>query len=222
MDPSITNNKKNDPVNLEGLSEIKRGEIEFEKTEYLIQMHLGSVSAKISKLYSLADTDTNQSLVKKFKIFTNEGGKPTLLHSVIPVTELDAATNSVNDVISRGFDVPESGVFVPCGISNLKIDKSSGEIPVLLCKVAVKRTHSLKTSELSLEKIHTLYRSQRFDSILVQDEEEKDEHPFKSNYILFNDKQILPTHLAILKYVEITHGVVASDPDLRSVQTKPI
>lgn len=214
MESGGITSKKADTLNFDGLSEIKKGEVEFEKAEYLIQMHLGSVSAKVSRLYSLADTDSNQTLVKKFKIFVNEGGKPTLLHSVIPVAELDPKTNPIQEVISRGFEIPDTGVFVPCGISNLKIDKSSGEVPVLLCKVAVKRSHSLFTTELSMEKIHHLFRSQRFDSILVQDEEQKDEHPFKSNYILFNDKQILPTHLAVLKYTEITYGVSPSNIDL--------
>jgi hypothetical protein len=199
--------RRPDSINLDGFSEIKKGEAEFDKAEYLIQMHVGSISCKISKLYSLAELDTNHKLINNFKIFANEGSKPTYLHSVIPVAELDAKTNSINDVINRGFEIPDSGVFVPCGISNLKVDKSTGEVAVLLCKVVVKRTLSLRSSALSLEKIKSMFRSQRFDSILVQDDDEKEEHPFKSNYILFNDRQILPTHLAYIKYVELTYGV---------------
>ena len=66
------------------------------------------------------------------------------MSSVIPVQDLDSNTNHYASVISRGFSIGDTGLYFPCGITNASIDSSSGETMVLVSKVAIRRTETLR------------------------------------------------------------------------------
>lgn len=127
--------------------------------------------------------------------------------SLVQAADLDPSTNHFMDVISKGFHVGESGLYFPCGVSPIKLEKSSGEILLLLSRVAVKKVETLPSSSLSESSIQEIAQSTRFDSIFVDDRGSEDAHPFRSNFVLLNQSQILPTHIVFVRYKDQLYGV---------------
>lgn len=190
---------------LETLTQIKRGDQEFIKIQYLVQMHLGSVDTEVTAVYSLQDLQGSMAQAKNYRAFVDEG-RPTILNSVVAVDELDSTSNRFQEVISKGFTIGENGLYFPCGISALTLPKSGKEVPLLMTKIAIKKTEIIKSADLSTQNISQVIKSQRFDSIFVDEKSGSDSHPFRENYILLNSHQILPCYLVYVKYVEKTFG----------------
>lgn len=191
---------------LETLTQVKSTEPEFSRIQYLVQMQLGSVDMDVTAIYSILEFQGAMTQVKHFRDFTDEG-KSTILHSVIAVDEMDSSNNRFHDVVSKGFTIGEGGLFFPCGISSMNISKSSKETPLLISKVAIKKTEIIKSADLTSENIQKVVKSQRFDSIYVDEKTGSESHPFKENYILLNSHQILPSYLVFIKYVERSFGI---------------
>lgn len=63
-----TNSKFFDTMN-----SLKPGDPEYEKTEYLVQMHLGTVNVQMTRVFALNELQTHQSLSKRFWEFAGEG-----------------------------------------------------------------------------------------------------------------------------------------------------
>lgn len=191
---------------LETLTPIMASDPEFSRVQYLIQMHLGTVDLEVCNLYSLLDFQGSLKQVMRFNEFTEED-KVTILHSVISIDEMDHSQNRFYDVISKGFNIGETGLYFPCGVSQIQISKSGKVAPLLLSKIAIKNTAILKSESLNTESIKQLSKTTRYDSIYVDEKSSSESHPFKENYILLNPDQILPSYLVFVKYVEKSFGL---------------
>lgn len=131
----------------------------------------------------------------------------TQMSSVIQASDLDPATNHYLDVVNRGFNIGDSGLYFPCGVSSIKLEKGNTETLLLVSKVAIKKTETLSVNNLSENSIVQIAKTRRFDSIFVDERGGEDQHPFKANYVLLNQNQILPTHLVFVKYHDLNFGV---------------
>lgn len=78
---------------------------------------------------------------------------------------------------------------------------------VLISKVAIKSTETVDYDDISPEKIIRAISSQKYDSIHVNEKNHPSGHPFKSNYILLKEDQVLPCYLAQIKASDSPYGL---------------
>lgn len=143
------------------------------------------------------------------------------MSSVILASELDQASNHYLDIISKGFTVGDSGLYFPCGLSNLKLEKGQPDALLVVSKVAVRRTEAVKLEQVNKDLMEAIQRTKRVDSLFVEEEDSGDRHPFKSNFILFNSEQILPEFLVFVRSHELSYGVLTVKAALRDLQPEP-
>jgi hypothetical protein len=192
---------------LRTLREVSSEDREYTRVEYLCQMHLGSINAKIHRVYALNEQPSYQPVLSRYRQFL-QGGRCTIMHSVINSQDLDPITNNLPDVITRGYNTGDTGLFFPCGISTGQVSRGMGEGVMILNDVAIRHTQRILTKDISADSLYRIASSQKYDSIYVEEGSEGGEgvHPFRHNYVLMDRGQILPTHIAIIRYAETNYG----------------
>ena len=98
------------------------------------------------------------------------------MSSVIQASDLDPTTNHYLDVVNRGFNIGDSGLYFPCGVSSIKLEKANAETLLLVSKVAIKKTETLSVNNLSESSIVQIAKTRRFDSIFVDERGEPRGH----------------------------------------------
>lgn len=170
---------------------------EHAKIEYLLQLSLGTSTAEIKRIETIAKSQVTlpfeKSVSKK---------KMQVVYCFVDTAELDKNTN-INTIVNQGFPIGPEGKIFSTGL--LRLEKSGATTyRVLLCKVAVGKSLALPTNENEdKEDKNAKAKMEKgaFDSIYLKNDDFYEQASFyRYEYRIFDSTQVLPEYLIEFRF----------------------
>lgn len=173
-------------------SRVSPSSSEWARIEYLLQLSLGTTTASVKNIWSVASPHNTFTFEKKNK------GKLTL-DSWLETALLDQG-NKLEKVLTKGFDFPSSGLMFPTGHLTLSESTyvSAKLIEVMLCKVSVGKSYCVNAKNFSTGMFNSKSSlPPGFESIYLYVDEEglEETQVYRHDFIIFDNTQVLPVYL---------------------------
>jgi hypothetical protein len=166
---------------------------EYSKIEYMLQLSLGTSTAVITNIETIAKSQVTLPFEKNVN-----KKRMQVVYSFVDTGELDKNT-SINTIVNQGFPIGPEGRIFSTGL--LKLEKSGAQsYKVLLCKVAVGKSLCYPTNEDDEEIIKKNMEKGSFDSVYLKQDDYDHNSFYRYEYKVFDSTQILPEYLIDFKF----------------------
>ena len=168
---------------------------EYAKIEYLLQLSLGTSTAEIIRIETIAKSQVTLPFEKNVS-----KKKMQVIYCFVDSAELDKNVN-INTIVTHGFPIGPEGKVFSTGL--LKLEKSGAKTyQVLLCKVAVGKSLCLPVDEDDEKEAKGKMEKGAFDSVYLKNEGYEISSYYKYEYRIFESTQVLPEYLIEFRFDE--------------------
>ena len=168
---------------------------EYAKIEYMLQMSLGTSTAVINNIETIAKSQVTAPFDKNVN-----KRKLQVVYCFVDTADLDKNT-PINTIVNQGFPIGSEGRIFSTGL--LKLEKSGASIyRVLLCKVAVGKSLCYPATASDEDDKITKSNMEKcdFDSVYLNHEEYARSSFYRHEYKIFDSTQVLPEYLIEFKF----------------------
>lgn len=166
---------------------------EYSKIEYMLQLSLGTSTAVINTIETIAKPQISAPFDKNVN-----KKKMQVIYSFVDTVDLDKNT-SINTIVNQGFPIGPEGMIFSTGL--LKLEKSGASTyKVILCKVAVGRSLCYPVQEEDEKVLKGRMEKGAFDSIYLKQDDYERSSFYKHEYKVFDSTQVLPEYLIEFRF----------------------
>lgn len=166
---------------------------EYSKIEYMLQLSLGTSTAVITNIETIAKSQVTLPFEKNVN-----KKKMQVIYSFVDTAELDKNT-SINTIVNQGFPVGPEGRTFSTGL--LKLEKSGAQsYKVLLCKVAVGKALCYPVNEDDDSVLKNNMERGNFDSVYLKQDDYENNSFYRYEYKVFESTQVLPEYLIDFRF----------------------
>lgn len=166
---------------------------EYSKIEYMLQLSLGTSTAVITNIETIAKSQVTLPFEKNVN-----KKRMQVVYSFVDTGELDKNT-SINTIVNQGFPIGPEGRIFSTGL--LKLEKSGAQsYKVLLCKVAVGKSLCYPDKDDDEGIIKKNMEKGSFDSVYLKQDDYDHNSFYRYEYKVFDSTQVLPEYLIDFKF----------------------
>lgn len=166
---------------------------EYAKIEYMLQLSLGTSTAVITSIQTIAKSQVTLPFEKNVN-----KKKMQVIYSFVDTSELDKSTN-ITTIVNQGFPIGPDGRMFSTGL--LKLEKSgASSYKVLLCKIAVGKPLCYPVNEDDDKVVKNNMEKGAFDSVYLKHDDYEQSSFYRYEYKVFDSTQVLPEYLIDFKF----------------------